>query len=143
MTVSGFWTGGDLDLRQKAGLLSVGENDAARKARVEDRGALTQRLKAEHVVAPGELSNPAEVVRAVHRLVGATPAPLVGIAFDDLAEEQASVNIPGAPPARYRAWSRKNHCTLTEVRQGGIVQALVQDMARLGRRTRKEIANSN
>lgn len=142
-TVSGFWTGRDLDLRQKAGLLSVGERDAARNARVEDRDALTQRLKAEHVVAPGELSNPAEVVRAVHRLVGATPAPLVGIAFDDLAEEQASVNIPGAPPARYRAWSRKNHCTLTDVRQGGIAQALVQDMARLGRRTRKGIADSN
>jgi 4-alpha-glucanotransferase len=141
-TVSGFWTGRDLDLRQEAGLFSAAEKDAARNARVEDRDALTRRLKAECVDDGLELTNEAEVARAVHRLVGATPAPLVGIAFDDLAEEQAGVNIPGAPPTRYRAWSRKNNRTLAEVKKSGNARALEQDMAHLGRRTRSEVADS-
>jgi 4-alpha-glucanotransferase len=142
-TISEFWTGRDLDLRERAGLLPDEERDVAQRARVEDREALSQRLHAERIVEGGALSSPAAVVRAVHRLVGATPAPLVGVAFDDLAGEQTCVNIPGAPPTRYRAWSRKNTRTLTEVKKSDTSQQLVQDMARLGRRTQTDAADSS
>ncbi len=116
-TLAAFWSGRDLELLGELGLLERGRGLArARAARARERRALLRRLRAEGLL-PRSRAEPAlpELVAAVHAFLCRTPAPLVGIALDDLAGETEPVNLPGVAPERFPSWTRRMRRSLDEL----------------------------
>lgn len=107
--LAGFWQGRDLTLRHRTGLIPSDEELArARAERERDRRALVRRLAAEGIVgADATLDSPVDLCAAVYAFVSRTPAPLIGIALDDLGGEVDPVNIPSVTKERYPSWSRR------------------------------------
>ncbi|MGI9077016.1 MAG: 4-alpha-glucanotransferase [Gemmatimonadaceae bacterium] len=115
-TLSGFWKARDIELKQRVGLTSAGEAEAALRDREHDRRLLVERLAAEGILpaaaAPGE---EADLRGAVHDFLCRTPAVLVGLAYDDLLGEVDPVNIPGVGGDKYPSWTRRNRMAIEEV----------------------------
>ena len=107
--VAGFWEGTDLDVRRRAGdLVSDRALARARRARAQVRVALVARLAAERVLPGGRPpASAVEFATAVYRFLSRTPAPLLGVSFDDLSGEREPVNLPGVSPHRFPIWVRR------------------------------------
>jgi 4-alpha-glucanotransferase len=94
-------------------VLSDDEADGARHWRAHERGALLERLRQSGTLDGDDAEPPyAAMLAAVYAFIAATPARLVGVSLDDLAEETQPVNIPGVGPDRYPAWSRRMRMSL-------------------------------
>jgi 4-alpha-glucanotransferase len=107
--LAGFVQGRDLELRRQTGAI---ESDLAlAEAQSERRKwcrALAQRLRAEAILGDGEaLPPPPRLCAAVSAFLCRTPAPLVGIALDDLVGETEPVNLPGTKQDRFPSWRRR------------------------------------
>jgi 4-alpha-glucanotransferase len=108
-TLAAFWSGSDLELRSRLGLLGGrGELAKARTGRAAERRALLTRLAAEGCL-PRRAAEPAypELCAAVHAFLCRTPAPLVGVSLDDLAGEEEPVNVPGLGADHHPSWTRR------------------------------------
>jgi 4-alpha-glucanotransferase len=111
----GMLSGADLRLRREAGAFaSDAELAVARAEREAETAALLRRLRDDGLVA-GPEPGPTEVVRAAHAFLARTPSVLVAASLDDLAGEQAPVNLPGVPLERHRSWSRRMRRPLDEL----------------------------
>jgi 4-alpha-glucanotransferase len=107
--LAGWWIDRDLELRRAAGFLaSDDELVTARGQRADERRGLLRRLVADGALADAAEPPAAAVLRAaVHRFLCRTPAPLVGVALDDLVGETEPVNLPGVGLERFPSWSRR------------------------------------
>lgn len=106
-SLAAFWSGRDLELRRALGVIADdGELARAREWREAERRALLERLRAELGPLPARPSAP-ELCAAVYAFLCRTPAPLVGVALDDLAGETEPVNVPGLGPERFPSWTRR------------------------------------
>lgn len=108
-TLAGFWRGRDIEVKREVGLI---ESDEAageqRRARVDERQAILDRLAAEGVLPEArEPAGGGELRGAVHAFLCRTPAAMVGLSLDDLVGEAEPVNVPGVPPDRFSSWTRK------------------------------------
>jgi 4-alpha-glucanotransferase len=133
--LSGFWHGTDLDLRADAGSLDRAELAQAYAERRIARSRLRRRLAAEGFPV-GEDPTPERLAAAVYEFLAHTPAPLLGIALDDLTGETVPVNLPGLGMDRYRSWSRRLGVAVEHLEQSSIVRAVLQAVARAGRASR-------
>jgi 4-alpha-glucanotransferase len=107
--LAGYAAGSDLAARRRAGQI---ESDAALKEEERRRDgtlrALFARLEAEGLLERGAAPpSPRELAVAVTAFLCRTPAPLVGLALDDLVGERVPVNLPGVGPDRHRSWVRR------------------------------------
>lgn len=111
----GMLSGADLALRHAAGeLASDAALAAARAEREAEKAALLRRLREDGLLAdatPGW----GEIVAAAHAWLACTPSVLVAASLDDLAGEEAPVNLPGVPLERHRSWSRRMQRGLDEL----------------------------
>ena len=116
-TLAAFWTGQDLDIRERVGLADAGETKKAKRERERDKAALIERLEAEGLLRldDGEEPDPAEFRGAVHAFLARSPSALVGLSLDDLAGEIDPVNVPGVGPDEYPSWTRRMHLALEEL----------------------------
>lgn len=134
-TLAGFWTGRDLEVQREIGLLP--DDESLRRARIRrerDRRALTRRLVREGLLRSAEATpSYPEICAAVHTFLCRTPAPLVGVALDDLAAETEPVNVPGVPPERYPSWTRKMRRTIGELARDVQLRRLLAGLTRRGR----------
>jgi len=123
----------DLELRRAAGQIASDANlETARKERDSALTALCERLAAEGLwPADGAARNDVEFVAAVHSLLARTPAPLIGVYLDDLAQEVDSVNLPGVGPDRYSSWTRRQRLALEQLRSDPDVKAALGDLVSL------------
>lgn len=107
-TLRGLWEGHDIPLRRARGLLA---DDAAvagaEGERHHARDALVRLLRHSGVLAHDAWPAHAELCRAVHLALAATPCALFGIALDDLGAETEAVNLPGAPDPHGHNWTRR------------------------------------
>jgi 4-alpha-glucanotransferase len=105
----GWWEGRDLELRRQAGsLASASERAAAENQRENERAALLHRLQTEGLAQQTETQGAYPgLVTAVHKFLALTPAPLIGLALDDLAGERDPINLPGVQWDRYSSWTRR------------------------------------
>lgn len=108
-TLAGFWCGRDIEVGREVGLVeSDAEAEEQRQARVKERRAVLERLAADGVLHDArEPATGAALRGAVHAFLCRTPAALVGLSLDDLLGEVEPVNVPGVPPDRFSAWTRK------------------------------------
>ncbi len=125
-TLAGWWSGRDLELRRVSGALTSDRAlAAARSERARERRALLRRLVAEGLLAAKD-SEPAfpELSAAVHAFLARTPAPLVGVALDDLAGEVEPLNLPGVSAELHPSWTRRMRLPLERlVRDAGVRRA--------------------
>ncbi|MBS7707260.1 4-alpha-glucanotransferase [Chelatococcus asaccharovorans] len=109
-TVAGWWTGRDIDWREKLALFGHGGSAATeRAARDEDRAALWSAFTTEGLVTdrepqPGAQAEP--VVDAAIAFVADTPADLVLIPLEDILGETEQPNLPGTV-AEHPNWCRR------------------------------------
>ncbi|HEX2780273.1 MAG TPA: 4-alpha-glucanotransferase, partial [Gemmatimonadaceae bacterium] len=108
-TLAGFWSGRDIELRKKVGLIE--SDDAEREAR-ETRGRektqLVERLTTDGLLPRGEGDPDAAALRgAVHEFLYRTPAALVGLSLDDIVGETEPVNVPGVGADKFPSWTRR------------------------------------
>jgi 4-alpha-glucanotransferase len=105
--IAGFWTARDIEIRAQVGLMDQSEVEKALEWRMQERGALVERLAREvELNAEAEISSH-ELRGAVHTMMCQTPCALVGLALDDLAGEIEPVNVPGVGQDQFVSWTRK------------------------------------
>jgi 4-alpha-glucanotransferase len=120
-TLRGWWSGSDIEVRERAGVCSSEAAAGWRTQRAEERHALLARLVASGLAqesalaafsAAGEL--PDEIRVAVHRLLARTPSRLVAVQLEDLAGITDQANLPGTID-EHPNWRRRLECDLEEL----------------------------
>jgi len=106
--LAGYWSGRDLDLRQRAGAYpDDGEYQLDKVERARAVRSLLRRLDAEGLPSRDARPDARHLTRSVHAFLAKTPAPLVGVSLDDLAGEADPVNLPGLGAGQFPSWSRR------------------------------------
>ena len=82
--------------------------------------------------------SPRELAAAVTAFLCRTPAPLVGLALDDLVGERASVNVPGLVPDRRPNWVRRMTVSLEALGDDPSARAVL-DAVPEDRRNRQDL----
>ena len=150
--LAGYVAGSDLAYRRRAGQI---ESEAAleeeERRRDGELRALLARLEAEGLLERGPTPpSPREFSAAVTAFLCRTPAPLVGLALDDLVGERVPVNLPGVGPDRHRSWVRRMTVSLEALGDDpgarAILDAVPEDrrnrrdsLARRSRSARREL----
>ncbi|MGH7621970.1 MAG: 4-alpha-glucanotransferase, partial [Gemmatimonadaceae bacterium] len=135
-TITGFWTGRDIELQRMAGLIESEAGAAAARAhREQERRFLVERLVAEGALKAADADAPsnAELRGAVHRFLCSTPAALVGVYLEDLVGEREPVNLPGVCADIFRSWTRRLSHTLESLATDPEVAQSFPDPVRAGR----------
>ncbi len=140
-TLPGWVVGRDIATRERIGLLSPDNAQAARDARRIEVSLLLEALRGageldgdavealhrtidERVIATGAYE---PLVRAAYRYLARTPARLVLVQLDDALEEFDQVNLPGTFN-EYPNWRRKNSLDLDDIASGARLSALASDV---------------
>ncbi len=99
-TLAGWWTGDDIALRERFGLIDAAKAEADKARRAEERIALVNAF-----IDGGELAADAadgaaaelteEVLTAAYRFLATTPSLLVGVRLADLVGPTDQTNVPG------------------------------------------------
>jgi 4-alpha-glucanotransferase len=135
-TVAGWWTGADIKLQERTGLIdSHGEGKRLEQARKSDRKELWEAFQAAGAVstAAPPADDPAPVVDAAVRFVGAAPAPLMLLPLEDLLGLEDQPNLPGTID-EHPNWRRRYPVSVDKVFDGPAVATRAASMN--GRRQR-------
>lgn len=130
--LAGFWRGVDLERRADAGSLDPIELRRAEEERRAVKERLRARLAAEGFPL-GEDPAPDELAAAVYGFLARTPAPLLGVALDDLTGETVPVNLPGVGMDRYPSWSRRLAVPVEHLEHSSIMRGVMAAVERGGR----------
>jgi 4-alpha-glucanotransferase len=112
-TLAGFWTGRDIEWRERLGLFAEpGQSARERTERAGARQRLLELLAAEGLLPPGldparpprEL--PWSLVLALHRLLARSPAEIVVMQLEDALQVVEQTNLPGTT-AEHPNWRRR------------------------------------
>ena len=98
--LAGWWEGADLQERSALGLLPIDVD--ADETREAERVALTEALVEEGCLAPPETGPPPieAIIEGVHEFIASTPADLMLIQVEELADMRVGVNLPGTNTER-------------------------------------------
>ncbi len=136
-TLSGFWTGRDIELRDLLGLYPSPEAAAAAaEGRPEDRRHLLAALAA-HVGfdddPEGADGLPSEaLILAVHRFLARTPSQMTVVQFEDLFNQTEQANMP-ATIDEHPNWRRRYTPEVESLDSQPIVRAIARVQAEEGR----------
>lgn len=130
-TLLGYWSGSDIDLRERLGLYPSAEVCArVRQERQYDRESLLWSLECQglkpagcHAAAPFD----AALAHAVQGYLARSAAALVVLQAEDLAGMAEPVNVPGTSD-EYPNWQRKMSADLREVFARAEVRRLFADV---------------
>jgi len=121
-TITGFWTGADIEARRAAGVINeegIRAQYASRRVEKQkmldvlfERGLMPGHLPREEA-AYSELTG--ELHNAVVGFLALTPSQLLAINQEDLTKEPAQQNLPGTT-WQYPNWGRKMRFTIEELR---------------------------
>lgn len=137
-TLTGFWQGRDLEVRQSLGLFPSEESRESQiVARAQDCARLLVALEKEGLLPQGAVPNPVSVpemtpeyTQAIHAYLARTPSRLMLVQLEDLLGQLDQVNLPGTSEAQYPNWRRKLPLVIEEWRGHPRVQGLVETMRR-------------
>ena len=121
-TLRGYWTGEDIALKTSLGIFkSAEEAERARSERERDKQLLVEALGNEGLLPSGlrhgdtaKAPWSAEIAAAVHIYLARSPALLLTVQLDDLADEKQQPNLPGTA-AEYPNWRRRLDRTLKDI----------------------------
>jgi 4-alpha-glucanotransferase len=118
-TLGGYWSGNDVDLRQRLALYPSEEMRLqVLQERVRDREALVSALEAVGLKPPGCDGSPGSfsetLALAIHVYLAHSAAALVVVQLEDLVGMLDPVNVPGTSD-EHANWQRKMSCGLADV----------------------------
>lgn len=131
-TIAGHWTGWDIHMRHRLGLVAEEAEEAAdHEARARDRAALLAALEDQGFVLddPTDL---AALITACHRFLARSTAGLMMVNLDDLAVEETQVNVPGTVD-QYPNWSRRLKAPISTLLASPVTDATLDALAQEGR----------
>jgi 4-alpha-glucanotransferase len=136
-TLSGFWTGADIDARRNAGVLDEAAYAGTKAARESDKARLLEALRSAGLLpAEGDFWPWSDEVRdACLGYLAKSPAMLLSINHEDLTGELAQQNLPGTT-AQYPNWGRKMRHTPAEMAASPATASVRQLLDRTGRTLR-------
>ncbi|MEX2643515.1 MAG: 4-alpha-glucanotransferase [Acetobacterales bacterium] len=106
-TLAGWWSGQDIDWRERSGFASAGAAGDQRDDRRRDKALLTEALR-DAGLWSGEVAEETtpELCAAVHRYVARTPARALAVQIEDALGLQEQANLPG-PSVQHPNWRRR------------------------------------
>jgi 4-alpha-glucanotransferase len=130
-TLSGYWVGEDIRLRESLGMYSSEETrQQAEEERRRDKGHMLLALQRAGLLPAGVTDQLDQVpvmtpdlCRAIHMYLASSRAWIVLANLDDVIGEVTQMNLPGTLDA-YPNWSRKLSLSLEELQQDARVQML-------------------
>lgn len=135
-TLTGFWQGADIDLKQRLALYpSADAERGERGARVHDRWLLLKALATEGLLPPG--LNPdnvdgaamgPELIAALHDYLARSPARILLVQIDDLMQETDQINLPGTVFERPN-WRRRLSLPVDALPRTPVMRALAPALA--------------
>jgi 4-alpha-glucanotransferase len=131
-TLRGYWSGGDIDLRQRLSLYPSEEvRQRVADERVRDRHALLAALEA-NGLRPADASAAPDsyteaLSHAIHVYLARTSSALVVLQAEDLIGMTDPVNVPGTNE-EHANWQRKMACRIDEIFDRDSVLALLRDV---------------
>ncbi|MBF0328148.1 MAG: 4-alpha-glucanotransferase [Nitrospirae bacterium] len=132
-TLSGYWQGRDIMLRNKLGLY---KDEDAMKAELLDRERtrelLLEALKSKDIFITETDEMTEELCLAVYEYLSKAPCKLLSVSLDDITGSRDQQNMPGVTTA-YPSWMRKTLLTIDELKSIGVVQRLAQIFKKDGR----------
>ena len=130
-TFQGWWRGDDVALRGEYGLISAEAVADQTHARAQERQDLLADLQRLQLLSPTEAEEagsddaPEALVVATHRMMARTPSLLFAARLEDLAGEQAPVNLPSTTDG-YPNWRRKLGVTLEDLPHTPLFQRITE-----------------
>jgi (1->4)-alpha-D-glucan 1-alpha-D-glucosylmutase len=121
-TLAGYWSGSDIGLRDRFGMLATPEERVkADQERTGERQGLVAAMRQEGL--PVDDANDVTPRLELHRYVARTPSRLAIAQLDDAIEEPDQINVPGTH-REYPNWRRRYTQTLAEIFADPRAQAL-------------------
>jgi 4-alpha-glucanotransferase len=151
-TLAGFWTGRDIDWRERLGLYGhPGQAARERDARRSELAALLRLLEAEGLLPPGidpaapQGDLPWPVAVALHRMLARCPAALMALQLEDALGAIEQANLPGTVE-EHPNWRRRLALTMAELgrarRLGELAAAIADERAQDGRSVAEQASRS-
>ncbi len=124
-TLSGYWKGEDLELREKIGLINLEELKEEKRQRLEEKKGLLRLFKEEGLLSSDydmEKSSSSEelddkVFVALESFLFKTKGKLVVIPLEDLTGQVKQVNLPGTTSETYLSWSHRVPVRLQDLQE--------------------------
>lgn len=134
-TLTGYWRGLDLDLREQLDLYpSEALQHSQRAGRAEDRFRLLRALAREGLLPDDASHDPEDLaamgpslIRAIHRYLARSPARIVLVQAEDLLGEAEQANLPGTVE-EHPNWRRKLSLPLEDWWHHAHIRALAEAM---------------
>lgn len=106
-TIAGWWTGGDIDCREQAGIIRDGGPD--RQERARDRDLLWSAMNASGAAEgnPPAMDDPAPAVDAAIRHVGRAACDFAILPIEDVLGLVDQPNLPGTMNEQHPNWCRR------------------------------------
>ncbi len=135
-TLAGWWSGHNIEVRRKIGMLSLAEADVHRDTLAHERRRLLGLLDA-HGLLPsawkavmrGEAEAPPalpeDVAVALHRLIARAPSRLFALQAEDLTGAVEQINIPGTT-GEHPNWRRKLGVDIEALPEHPLFRAITQ-----------------
>ena len=128
-----FWSGEDIDVRQRLGIINADQAAGEKWQREGVRNHLSEYIRA-HGLAPTSHINAEDALQALLHLLGRSAAEYVLINLEDLWLESSPQNIPSTVD-EYPNWRQKTRLGLEEIIRSESIGRLVSDVA--ARRTQR------
>jgi 4-alpha-glucanotransferase len=120
-TITGFWTGADIDSRLRAGTIGQSAYESQKVDRARDKQSLLDALFAAKLLPPGYARRAVDIPELTGELhyaiigyLAKTPSILLLVNQEDLTKEPAQQNLPGTT-AEYPNWSRKMRWSIEDL----------------------------
>ncbi len=137
-TLSGYWSGRDLDVKMQLGIISEQAYAQQKSNRDRDRNLVLKALEELGILPPSMAGGPPgmpamtpELCRSVHQYLSISPAKLALVSLDDVIGTIDQQNLPGTV-AEYPNWRQKIPLTLEEI----MADPRLLDLAQMFRNTR-------
>lgn len=142
-TLTGWWRGLDIDLRQTLGIFEPAQAVAERMARTADKRHLTEALAGEGLLPSGPIPEKPPLEETV-RYLARTSSVLTGLQIEDASGELNQPNMPGMDVG-HPNWRRRLSNTIETITSpGSLMPKLAVALAEEGRdvRSRRNILAS-
>jgi (1->4)-alpha-D-glucan 1-alpha-D-glucosylmutase len=142
-TLTGWWRGLDIDLRQTLGIFEPAQAAAERMARTADKRHLTEALAGEGLLPSGPIPEKPPLEETV-RYLARTSSVLTGLQIEDASGELNQPNMPGMDVG-HPNWRRRLSNTIETITSpGSLMPKLAVALAEEGRdvRSRRNILAS-
>lgn len=129
-TMSGWWRGKDVDMRQRHGLVPKEGAEEQFQERDHERTALRRAFKAEGISLPVQEEGAADgfveaLVTGAYRYVAKSPSKLVAARLADIIDEPQPTNVPGTSET-YPNWRPKLSIALEELEDTRLFRRVVE-----------------